>query len=263
MLLRSCYRPEALLYPEAGQRMEAALPPLDRMEPQDLEAIALLCGYLRRWLRAVALPVDQLLMTVAQDLLVEEGDMARAQQLAVYVRIRADQNADWQLPELVRELREAVQGRAGAFADPEDVFAPQPGRIFLTTMHKAKGMEWDLVYVMGVDGDWFPHDLDARFLGEYEFLGGDPCEDARAELLDLIGEIGSSRLSATERSHAEVIAERLRLLYVAITRARRYLVLSWSRQIPRATRTQAVPMAEVFGQLQGYCELSSRRRNSP
>ena len=41
-------------------------------------------------------------------------------------------------------------------------------------MHKAKGMEWDLVYVMGVDGDWFPHDLDARFLGEYEFLGGDP-----------------------------------------------------------------------------------------
>lgn len=262
MLLRSCYRPEALLYPEAGQRLEAALPPLDRIEPQDLEAIALLCGYLRRWLRAVALPVDQLLMTVAQDLLVEEGDMARAQQLAVYVRTRADQNAAWQLPELVRELSEVVQGRAGAFADPEDVFAPRPGRIFLTTMHKAKGMEWDLVYVMGVDGDWFPHDLDARFLGEYEFLGGDPCEDARAELLDLLGEIGASRLSATDRSHAEVIAERLRLLYVAITRARRYLVLSWSRQIPRATRTQAVPMAEVFLQLQGYCEQRSRPRNS-
>lgn len=262
MLLRSCYRPEALLYPEAGQRLEAALPPLDRIEPQDLEAIALLCGYLRRWLRAVALPVDQLLMTVAQDLLVEEGDMARAHQLAVYVRTRADQNTAWQLPELVRELSEAVQGRPGAFADPEDVFAPRPGRIFLTTMHKAKGMEWDLVYVMGVDGDWFPHDLDARFLGEYEFLGGDPCEDARAELLDLLGEIGASRLSATDRSHAEVIAERLRLLYVAITRARRYLVLSWSRQIPRATRTQAVPMAEVFRQLQGYCEQRSRPRNS-
>ena len=108
MLLRSCYRPEALLYPEADQRMEAALPPVDHIEPQDLEAIDLLCAYLRRWLRAVALPVDQLLMTVAQDLLKEE-DMARAQQLAVYVRTRADQNAEWQLPELVRELSE---GRA-------------------------------------------------------------------------------------------------------------------------------------------------------
>ena len=257
MLLRSCYRPEALLYPEAGQRMEAALPPVEKIEPQDLEAIELLCGYLRRWLRAAALPVDQLLMTVAQDLLQEE-DMARAQQLAVYVRTRADQNADWQLPELVRELSEAVQGRAGVLAEADDALAPQPGRIFLTTMHKAKGMEWDLVYVMGVDGDWFPHDLDARFLGEYEFLGGDPCEDAKAELLDLIGEIGSSRLSATDRSHAEVIAERLRLLYVAITRARRYLVLSWSRQIPRVTRTQPVPMAEVFRQLQLYCEQQSR-----
>ncbi|MYI60610.1 MAG: ATP-dependent helicase, partial [Gemmatimonadetes bacterium] len=258
MLLRSCYRPEALLYPEAGQRMETAFPPVDHIEPQDLEAIDLLCGYLRRWLRAVALPVDQLLMTVAQDLLVEEVDMARAQQLAIYVRIRADQNTDWQLPELVRELSEAVQGRVGALTEDEDALGPQPGRIFLTTMHKAKGMEWDLVYVMGVDGDWFPHDLDARFLGEYEFLGGDPCEDAKAELLDLIGEIGSSRLSATDRSHAEVIAERLRLLYVAITRARRYLVLSWSRQIPRATRMQPAPMAEVFRQLQLYCEQQSR-----
>ncbi len=258
MLLRSCYRPEALLYPAAGQRLEAALPPVDPIEPQDLEAIDLLCGYLRRWLRAVALPVDQLLLTVAQDLLVEEVDRARAQQLAVYVRIRADQNTDWQLPELVRELSEAVQGRAGALAEAEAALGPQPGRIFLTTMHKAKGMEWDLVYVMGVDGDWFPHDLDARFLGECEFLGGDPSEDAKAELLDLLGEIGSSRLSATDRSHAEVIAERLRLLYVAITRARRYLVLSWSRQIPRTTRMQPAPMAEVFRQLQRYCEQQSR-----
>ncbi len=258
MLLRSCYRPEALLYPAVGQPMEAALPPVDHIEPQDLEAIDLLCGYLRRWLRAVALPVDQLLLTVAQDLLVEEVDMARAQQLAVYVRIRADQNTDWQLPELVRELNEAVQGRAGALAEAEEALGPQPGRVFLTTMHKAKGMEWDLVYVVGVDGDWFPHDLDARFLGEYEFLGGDPCEDAKAELLDLLGEVGASRLSATDRSHAEVIAERLRLLYVAITRARRYLVLSWSRQIPRATRMQPAPMAEVFRQLQIYDQQQGR-----
>ena len=58
-----------------------------------------------------------------------------------------------------------------------------------------------------------------------------------------------------------MIAERLRLLYVAITRARRYLVLSWSRQIPRATRTQAVPQAEVFRQLQLYCDQQSRSRN--
>ena len=46
--------------------------------------------------------------------------MARAQQLAIYVRTRADQNADWQLPELVRELSEAVQGRTGALTEADD-----------------------------------------------------------------------------------------------------------------------------------------------
>lgn len=256
-LLRSCYRPEALLYPAVGAKMEEALPPVDKIEPQDLEAIAHLCSYLRRWLRAVPLPVDQLLMTVAQDLL-QEGDLARAHKLATYLRTRADQNMDWRLPELARELSLAVQGKAGVLAEEEDIFAPRPGRISLTTMHKAKGMEWDLVYVMGVDGDWFPHDLEARFLGEYEFLGGDPCEDARAGLLELTGEIGSARLSATDLAHVEVIAERLRLLYVAITRARRYLAISWSREIPWATRSHMVPIAESFRQLEAYYQLRHR-----
>jgi len=252
--LRSCYRPEGLLYPATGARMDEALPPVDCVEPQDLDAIELLCEYLRRWLGAVSLPVDQLLMTVAQDLLTE-NDLARAQKMATYLRTRADQNVEWRLPELARELSLSVHGRTGVLAEEEDIFAPRPGRISLTTMHKAKGMEWDLVYVMGVDGDWFPHDLEARFLGEYEFLGGDPCEEARAALLGLIGELGSQRLSPTDLSHVEIIAERMRLLYVALTRARRYLAVSWSRKIPRATRSYSVPPAESFRQLEAHYQL--------
>ena len=253
-LLRSCYRPEGLLYPATGARMDEALPPVDCVEPQDLDAIELLCEYLRRWLGAVSLPVDQLLMTVAQDLLTE-NDLARAQKMATYLRTRADQNVEWRLPELARELSLSVQGRTGVLAEEEDIFAPRPGRISLTTMHKAKGMEWDLVYVMGVDGDWFPHDLEARFLGEYEFLGGDPCEEARAAMLGLIGELGLERLSPTDLSHVEIIAERMRLLYVALTRARRYLAVSWSREIPRATRSYSVAPAESFRQLEAYYQL--------
>ena len=255
-LLRSCHQPEGLLYPEACARMREALPPVVGVEVQDLEAIALLCEYLRRWLRAVSLPVDQLLMTVAQDLL-EESDLVRAQKMATYLRTRADQNVDWRLPELARELGLAAQGRTGVLAEEEDIFAPRPGRISLTTMHKAKGMEWDLVYVMGVDGDWFPHDLGARFLGEYEFLGGDPCEEARAAMLGLVGELRSQRLSPTDMSHVEIIAERMRLLYVALTRARRYLAVSWSREISLINRTLTVPPAESFRQLEARYRMQS------
>ncbi len=254
-LLRSCYQSEALLFPIGGRRPEDALPPIGDVAPDDIEAIAVLCRYLRRWLRATSLPVDQLLMTIAQDLL-RGADMARAQKLATHLRSRADLNLDWRLPELVRELSLASRGRSAMLVEDEDLFAPRPGRISLTTMHKAKGLEWDLVYIMGVDGDWFPHDLEGYFRGEYEFLGGDPGEEARAELLGLIGEWEAGRLSATDTAHVEVIAERLRLLYVAITRARRYLAVSWSREIPLATRMRSAPQAVVFRHLQEQSERS-------
>jgi len=253
MLLRSCYRPEELLFPGSDVRPEAALPPVGKIAPGDLEAIEVLTRFLRRWLRATSLPVDQLLMTVAQDIL-QDADLARAQKLAAHLRSRADQNLDWRLPELARELGQATRGRAGVLAEEDEIFEPRPGRITLTTMHKAKGLEWDLVYMVGVDGDWFPHDLEYRFRGEYEFLGGDPGEEARAGLLELIGEAGEERLSATDLAHVEVIAERLRLLYVGITRARRYLALSWSREIPTVSRTRAAPPAPAFAELRRFYE---------
>ena len=89
----------------------------------------------------------------------------------------------------------ASRGKAASLLEDEDLFTPRPGRISLTTLHKAKGLEWDLVYIVGVDGDWFPYDLNNHFRGEYEFLGGDPGEEARAELLRLIGEWEPGRLS--------------------------------------------------------------------
>ncbi len=249
-LLRSCYRPEALLFPREGSDPRDALPPVGEIDPLDLRAIAVFCRYMRRWLRAAALPVDQLVMSIAQDLF-RAADMARAQKLATFLRARTDANPEWRLPELARELGLAARGRAAAL-DDDDLFAPRPGRISLTTMHKAKGLEWDLVYIVGADRDWFPYDLEDHFRGEYEFLGGDPGEEARAELLGLIGEWQAGRLSATDMAHVEVIAERLRLFYVAITRARRYLAISWSREIPLATRMRPTRQAVVCQKLSAF-----------
>ncbi len=253
LLLRSCYRPEALLFPAPGSRLEEALPPIGEVPGKDLAELEYLAGLLRRWLRAASLPVDQLVLTVAQDLLAE-GNLSRAQKLAAYLRNRGEQNLDWRLPELARELGQVSRGRAAVLAEEEGGFEPRPGRITLTTMHKAKGLEWDLVYLVGVDGSWFPHTLEDHFRGEYDFLGGDPAEEARAALLGLVGEGGEDGLPATAGAHLEIIAERLRLLYVGITRARQYLAISWSRAVPAPGRMRPAPPAPIYYQLKNYYE---------
>ena len=132
---------------------------------------------------------------------------------------------------------------------------PAPGRVSLTTMHRAKGLEWDLVYLVGVDGDFFHSRLEERFRGDYDFLGGDPAEMASAALkreLSGSGEGSAETREATRDGHVELISERLRLLYVGIPRARRYLSISWSRRISTATRTRSPARAAAFQVLRSY-----------
>jgi DNA helicase-2/ATP-dependent DNA helicase PcrA len=253
ILLRSCYRPETLLFPAPDARPEDGLPEVPNVRPGDIHAVNALAAHLRRWLRATALPIDQLVMTIAQDIFAD-AKLATAQKIAAYLRGQAEQNPDWRLPNLARELDLVARGRLRftGLADEDYGFEPKPGVITLTTMHRAKGLEWDLVYLVGVDGNWFPYTLEDRFIGEYDFLAGDPSEEAQASLVSLVGEVELHGLSATEAAHIEIIAERLRLLYVGITRARRYLSVSWSGEVQVSNQTRPVPLAETYRELKHY-----------
>lgn len=253
-LLRSCYRPETLVFPREGETVTDSLPPVGPVPDGDLEAIGKFARFLEHSLRASSLPVEQQLLTVAQGVLDGE-DMARAQQLASHLRRRRDQHPEWRLPELAADL---LNSGRGVLAEGEGGFEPSPGRVSLTTMHRAKGLEWDLVYLVGADGDFFHSRLEERFRGDYDFLGGDPAEMAAAVLKRAHSGRGkwageSAGAEATRDSHVELIAERLRLLYVGITRARRYLSISWSRRVPTAARTRSASRAVAFEVLRSDC----------
>jgi len=96
--------------------------------------------------------------------------------------------------------------------------APRGGAVSVLTAHRAKGLEWDLVIVAGVQEGTWP---DVRQRGS--LLGMD-------ELIDVAGwepgEVRSGTEAAALASAARLLAEERRLFYVAVTRARRQLVVT-------------------------------------
>ena len=191
-----------------------------------------------RWLKAVTLPIDQLILTLAQELFTDAADLALAHKLALVMAQAADDHGDWRLPELTAELGVIARNerRFIGFSSDDSGFDPNAHRgvVVVTTMHKAKGLEWDRVYLMSVNNYDFPslQPFD-RYISEKWFLrsGLNLEAEALAQLraLNSTGEYEWYEEGAsTAQSRADYTRERLRLLYVGITRARRDLIVTWN-----------------------------------
>lgn len=251
-LLRSCRRPEILLFPAAGEEPLQALP-AGRASPQDLELLAPFLDLLRRALLAAPLPIEQWVLLLASEVFSRPADLATSQQIAAYLRHQAEADPTLRLPDLAEELERIARGQRRFVGLGEDDlgFTPRPGRITVATQHRAKGLEWDFVCLAGIDRFWVPHDLEQAFLGSYPELGGNPTATVQAQLRGLMGDPDAPRdtFQATCEANLETIAERLRLLYVGITRARRHLQVSWSRAVELYGRERPQEGTPVLGEL--------------
>lgn len=265
-VLRSVYQPEALLFPCEAAQWTAALP-ADILLEEELIHLARFTEFLRRIFALRDLPIDDLTLTLGDELFawgqdVHENDLAIAYQIATLMRRWHDNNPGYRLPDLVAELADVANGRRRLpITTPTDLgYEPEPGRITLATQHSAKGLEWDAVFLVGIDGFWIPGSLDAPFQGVHEFLGGDPTAEVVAQLRYLMeGEAGLYKeRTATESAHIDIISERLRLLYVGITRAKRYLHLSRSRATRQYNKERDAEPATVLGVLYQYLQSQKR-----
>ena len=263
-ILRSTHSPERLLFPREEENPLTALPAGVATE-EDEARLQPFLAFVQHLFTLRTLPVDDLTLALGDELFawggVHEADLALAYQMANILRRWRDQQPEWRLPDLAAQLADVARGRRSLpLAGPNDLgYEPQPGRITLSTQHSAKGLEWDAVFLVGVDGNWVPGSLEAYFQGDEAFLGGDPNAEAVAQLRYLMaGEAGIYRgRTATESAHIEIICERLRLLYVGITRARRFLQLSRSRATRRYNKEQTSEPATVMGVIYQY--LQGRR----
>ena len=236
-LLRKVRRTEAYLSPESEP--VGWLAGLSETEAEDvIQELIDFRVHVKRWLEAVTLPIDQLILTLAQDVFTSPADLALAHKLALVLRSAANDHADWRLPELTSELAVIAKNerRFIGFSSDDAGFDPERhvGKVVVTTMHKAKGLEWDRVHLMSVNNYDFPalQGYD-NYISEKWFLRDGLNLEAEA-LTQLTAALSTGEYdwyaegTATLSARADYVRERIRLFYVGLTRAKRELVVTWN-----------------------------------
>ena len=232
-LLKKCERVEDYLYPSPGTDWLQRLEHQGESQPvlMELERFRNLA---RKWHLAARLPPDQYVLAAAMDLNLDNLELASVHKMALLLREMQDLHPEWTLELLNDELRAIAKNerrfaQLSAYAEgfnPEDY----RGQVVVATLHKAKGLEWDKVFISSANSYDFPAGLDSDSLrGEKYYLRGKL--DLQTEMLSQLRALADGTFIGSQsraEARAEIARERLRLLYVGITRAKRSLTISFN-----------------------------------
>jgi DNA helicase II / ATP-dependent DNA helicase PcrA len=197
--------------------------------------------YCAALLRArLELPAYHLIPFLGLTLRYDQSELATADKLAA--RIAQQTLEDSSLGAMLNALQELLSSESFRAVEAEDTESQytRTGQLTIMTMHKAKGLDWDAVFLpflhrRSFPGDaWIPQQM--KFLGDFAL-----DEVARAQLRAHTHALAAEAYKpapipdiATAWQQASNLkkAEEYRLLYVAMTRAKKLLWMSAERQAP-------------------------------
>ena len=196
--------------------------------------------FLKRWLDARFLPIDQLILLIGQDLFHTSEDLCCAGQIGILLSQIVRMNPELGLGSMAAEVRR-IASNANLYAglrgsdsqfDPNDY----PGKIVVTTYHKAKGLEWDQVFLTSCNNYDFPDGFEAQYANRrYKPRYVRDGLDLQAEILQALKAVSGvepglryRRGDGSREAWLDGVKERLRLLYVGITRAKKGLYVSFN-----------------------------------
>jgi DNA helicase-2/ATP-dependent DNA helicase PcrA len=254
-LLRRCRRVEDYLWPSPGRDWLENLG-AGQADQETRTELAAFREQVRGWQRAARLPIDQLVLRLAQDLFREAHLFATAYKLAGVLREANQVHPDWRLAELNQELAAVARNerRILGFSDEGTGIEGEshPGQVLVTTIHRSKGLEWDRVYLMAVNNYEFPAgEATDRYIFEPWYLRDRlnlPAEALAQLQAAAAGDyLAYTEGAATRQARLDYAAERLRLLYVGLTRAREELIVTWN-----TGRSGDLKAALAFTELQEF-----------
>jgi DNA helicase II / ATP-dependent DNA helicase PcrA len=224
------YRLEEILFPIGGVLPWVHFP--DELWDRELYSLFIeALSRIKLWLNAsVNLAPEDLVLFIAEDLQLIGEQLEIANNLALLIKQQVSEHPNWKLIDIARDLPrlETSLRQFAKILYEQKGFVPKPGVITLLTAHKSKGLEWDTVYLLGVTSAEYPSTVKDKFRSDLWYLYEERCNPialAKAELKLHLG--GDQNANPVEKAKLEEIAERLRLLYVAVTRARKNLLITY------------------------------------
>lgn len=226
--LKTCTQLEAFIQPGPTDWLETV-----RADEAVFDLLHQFRARVARWHRATLLPIDQLVLTLAHDLFTDSTDWAVAHKVALTLRRAARVNPHWQLTQFNDELAAIAKNERKfvGFGEADTGFTPDafPGQVVVATLHRAKGLEWDRVHLISMNGYDFPSAQNYdKYQGEPTYIRDqlNPQAEALAQVQAALDDTPYHEGPATQAARLEYTRERLRLLYVGLTRARRELIIT-------------------------------------
>ena len=189
-------------------------------------------NYLVEILEHSTTKIDELILFIKERLDLKNEEKSLVDYVAFYVRYLINEMPNITLREILDILYDS---RNKVFNYMIDVvyeingYEPEQGSITVCNYHKSKGMEWDQVFLLQLNKFHFPDNINQKFQCDKWYLK-DKYKNTEALIDNQIDLLVNGKLTQNHytKTKIDVINEKIRLLYVGITRAKETLIMMGS-----------------------------------